>query len=199
MLIPRRGALMSVLRPYRLERELDSAFYHWLAWLPQWEPRDSYRRTSVCTLCPRYVDALGLEELPHGPLHGIFGAVELLLAQQFDREVAAQFPELRERDEWIVTVDSGLVRFTTHDGDSLDSVLEREGDGVVRPATLQVQSDQVADARVALIRTYWTLFENAVARLGRQKSLILRAVDAHVEPKVRKLADELVAEICRAA
>lgn len=190
---------MSILRPYRLERELDSAFYHWLAWLPQWSPSMSRRRgTAVCAHCPRFIDALGLDEIPHGPLHGLFGAVETLLAQQFDREVSAQFPALRARGEWVVAVDAGVVRVATSQGESLDTVLERREHGLLQSVPTWVNPEEAADARIALIRSYWSLFEAAVARLGVQKSLILRAIDAHVEPKVRRLADELVVEVCGA-
>ncbi|MFD1714769.1 hypothetical protein ACFSBZ_09830 [Amnibacterium flavum] len=193
---------MSILRPYRLERELDSAFYHWLAWLPQWTPATTRRRGNICAQCPRFVDALGLDEIPHGPLHGLFGAVETLLAQQFDREVSAQFPALRARGEWVVGVEAGVVRVFTSQGESLDTVLERAehgGHGLLQPVPTWVNPEEAADARIALIRSYWSLFEAAVARLGVHKSLILRAIDAHVEPKVRRLADELVAEVCGAA
>ncbi|BDI23922.1 hypothetical protein [Herbiconiux sp. L3-i23] len=190
---------MSVLRPYRLERELDSAFYHWLAWLPQWQPDSLRPRQSTCARCPRYVDALGLDELPHAPLHGLFGAVELLVAQQFDREVDAQFPGLRAGGDWTVGVHHGVVHVANRDGESLDIVLERQERSVALDVPTWVSADEAADARVTLVRSYWSLFEAAVARLGLQRSLILRAVDAHVEPKVRRLADELIAEVCGAA
>ncbi|MET0590317.1 MAG: hypothetical protein ABWZ77_03990 [Naasia sp.] len=190
---------MSALRPYRLERELDSAFYHWLAWLPSWQPAMGRQRFAICDVCPRYVDALGLDEIPHAPLHGLFGAVETLLAHQFDREVDALFPQLRGSGEWGVAVEGGAVRIYTNQGEPLDAVLARLG-GVVgeRPLTL-VSPDTAARARLVLERAYWSLFEIAIARLGIQKQLILRAIDAHIEPKVRRLADELVAEVTEAA
>ncbi len=187
---------MSALRPYRLERELDSAFYHWLAWLPSWVPAFGRRRYSACDVCPLYIDALGLHEIPHAPLHSLFGAVETLISHQFDREVDALFPDFRGSGEWEVSIAGGEVHIETPEGHSLEAVLAASGlTGGERPLAV-VTPERAAQVQIALERTHWALFEISVARLGVQKQLILRAIDAHVEPKVRELADALVAEVC---
>jgi hypothetical protein len=190
---------MTVLRPYRLERELDSAFYHWLAWVPQWSPETSRQRSPQCRQCPRYVDALGLEDLPHGPFHALFCAVDFLLSQQFERELAAQYPQLRGVEGWSVELSDGLVRMIASNGLPLELLLEAADNGVHSGAFPETALLRATEARASLSRNSWSLFENAVARLGLQRAHILQTIAIHVEPKVRRLADDLIAEICDAA
>ncbi len=50
-----------MLRPYRLERELDRAVAQWLDWLPRWDPASARRRLSPCVTCPGWAVELGFE------------------------------------------------------------------------------------------------------------------------------------------
>jgi hypothetical protein len=189
-----------MLRPYRFERELDRSIAQWLAWLPRWEPGTLRRRNDVCTICPRYADELGLDDLPHGPLHALVTSVESLLIEHFLRNAAAKFPELERDGEWKVWLDRGIVRITASDGREVDELL---GDG--EPTTPldallhgSVTPAQAAEARVELVRLYYGLFHAAVNRLGSQRTVVLRAVDAYIEPKIQRMAEELVSEVCGA-
>jgi hypothetical protein len=190
-----------VLRPYRFERELDRSVAQWLAWLPRWEPGSLRRRSEVCTVCPRYADELGFDDLPHGPLHALVTSVESLLIEQFLRNAAARFPELERDGEWKVWLERGVVRVTATDGRDVDDFLDQfDPMGTVSiQATGTVTAVHAAQARVELVRLYYSLFNSAVSRLHGQRTVVLRAVGAYIEPKVQRMADELVAEVCGAA
>jgi hypothetical protein len=144
-------------------------------------------------MCPRFVDALDLQELPHGPLHSLFGALEPLLIDQFTRHAAARFPELHGQGRWQVGLHRGVVRVVSPDGHDVDDFIDAQGDlhadeGMISPL-------EAADARIELIRDYYALFEEAMSRLRSQRQLILRTLDAHVEPKIQAMAEELIAEV----
>ncbi|HEY8591009.1 MAG TPA: hypothetical protein VIL55_15795 [Naasia sp.] len=189
---------MSVLRPYRFERELDRSIAQWLAWLPRWEPASARRRGEICSVCPRWADELGFPELPHGPLHALVTSTESLLIEHFLRSASARFPELERGGEWKVWLERGIVRVTSKDGRDVDEFLDMQGEAGASVLG-SVSAAQAAAARVELVRVYFALFNSAVARLSGQKSVVTRAVGAYVEPKVQKMADDLVAEICGAA
>ncbi|MCU1437710.1 MAG: hypothetical protein JWP66_797 [Naasia sp.] len=190
---------MSVLRPYRFERELDRSIAQWLAWLPRWEPASARRRGELCAVCPRWADELGFPELPHGPLHALVTSTESLLIEHFLRNAAARFPELEHGGEWRVWLERGVVRITSKDGRDVDDHLDMQGTGETFAFTGTVTAGQAAAARIELVRVYFTLFNSAVARLSGQKSVVARAIGVYVEPKIQRMADELVAEVCGAA
>lgn len=79
-----------MLRPYRLERELDRAVTQWLDWLPRWDPATARRRLSPCTTCPSYAIELGFEEVPHGALHALTTSLEAVITEHVRRAVALQ-------------------------------------------------------------------------------------------------------------
>lgn len=187
---------MTLLRPYRFERELDRAFQQWLAWLPRWQPPVAPRRTPSCDLCPRFVDAFYLEDLPHGPIHWLLGAIEPLLIEQFARLSAARFPELQRDGHWQVSLNRGIVRVTSTDGYDVDDLLGGDSDAgdVAEPGQLSIRA--AADARIELVRVYYGLLEDVTERVTSQKALILAALDEHVEPKIRAMADQLISEVC---
>jgi hypothetical protein len=189
-----------MLRPYRFERELDRSIAQWLAWLPRWEPGTLRRRNDVCTICPRYADELGFDDLPHGPLHALVTSVESLLIEHFLRNAAAKFPQLERDGEWKVWLDRGIVRITASDGREVDELLDDPAVPTPLDALLHggVSAAQAAEARVELVRVYYGLFNSAVNRLHSQRTVVLRAVDAHVEPKIQRMAEELVSEVCGA-
>lgn len=189
---------MSVLRPYRLERELDRSVSQWLAWLPRWEPGTARRRGELCPVCPRYADELGLGDLPHGPLHALVASVESLIIEHFLRSAAARFPELERSGDWKVWLDRGVVRLTSSTGQNLDDLLDQEELETTSLAAGRVSPSQAAEARIELVRIYFGLFDSAVSRLATQRVTIIRAVSAYVEPKVQRMVDELVADVCGA-
>lgn len=86
-----------MLRPYRLERELDRAVAQWLAWLPRWDPAESRRRDGICRVCPDWAGELGFEEVPHGALHALVTSLEGLITEHVRRSVALE-PFLAQED-----------------------------------------------------------------------------------------------------
>src|SRR3954447_23560334 len=149
------GAVM--LRPYRFERDLDRSVAQWLAWLPRWEPGTLRRRSDVCPVCPRYAQELGLDGLPHGPLHALVTSVESLLIEHFLRNATARFPDLERDGAWKVWLDRGIVRITAADGREVDELLHEPERSTPLDALLSgaVSPAQVAESRVELVRMYY--------------------------------------------
>jgi hypothetical protein len=79
-----------MLRPYRLERELDRAVSQWLDWLPRWDPATARRRLAPCTTCPAWAIELGFEEVPHGALHALTTSLEAVITEHVRRAVSLQ-------------------------------------------------------------------------------------------------------------
>lgn len=79
-----------MLRPYRLERELDRAVAQWLDWLPRWDPSTARRRLSPCVTCPGWGEDLQLEEVPHGALHALTVSLDAVITEHIRRSLALQ-------------------------------------------------------------------------------------------------------------
>ena len=79
-----------MLRPYRLERELDRAIAQWLDWLPRWDPSTARRRLSPCVTCPTWAGELGFEDVPHGALHALSTSLDAVITEHVRRSVALQ-------------------------------------------------------------------------------------------------------------
>ncbi|RIX30270.1 hypothetical protein [Amnibacterium setariae] len=79
-----------MLRPYRLERELDRAVAQWLGWLPRWDPATARRRLSPCATCPAWADDLGFDEVPHGALHALTTSLDAVITEHVRRSVSLQ-------------------------------------------------------------------------------------------------------------
>ena len=79
-----------MLRPYRLERELDRAVAQWLDWLPRWDPATARRRLSPCVTCPGWAEELGFEEVPHGALHALTTSLDAVITEHVRRSVSLQ-------------------------------------------------------------------------------------------------------------
>jgi hypothetical protein len=79
-----------MLRPYRLERELDRAVAQWLAWLPRWDPAAARRRDGLCPACPGWAEELDLTGVPHGALHALVTALDGLVTEHVRRSLALQ-------------------------------------------------------------------------------------------------------------
>jgi hypothetical protein len=79
-----------MLRPYRLERELDRAIGQWLDWLPRWDPATARRRLTPCSACPSWAIELGFEEVPHGALHALTTSLDAVVTEHVRRSVSLQ-------------------------------------------------------------------------------------------------------------
>src|SRR3954462_9837205 len=86
--LPTGGALM--LRPYRLERELDRAVAQWLAWLPRWDPAAVRRRDPLFPPCPPSAAALDLRDVPHGVPHALVVSIDGLITEHIRRSLALE-------------------------------------------------------------------------------------------------------------
>jgi hypothetical protein len=111
-----------MLRPYRLERELDRTVAQWLAWLPRWDPAASRRRDRICSVCPGWARELELQDVPHGALHALVVSIETLLTEHVRRTLALEpflpQPEVdalrgelrREVTSWVVRQRPAILR-----------------------------------------------------------------------------------------
>lgn len=111
-----------MLRPYRLERELDRAVTQWLDWLPRWDPATARRRLSPCAACPSWAVELGFEEVPHGALHALTTSLDAVITEHVRRSVSLQ-PFLsdetvdglreqlrRESSAWVIRQHAQIAR-----------------------------------------------------------------------------------------
>jgi hypothetical protein len=132
-----------MLRPYRLERELDRAVAQWLAWLPRWDPSAMRRRDRLCAVCPSWAAELGFDDVPHGVLHALVVSIDGLITEHIRRSLALE-PFLPQDD---------------------------------------------VDAMRGQLRV------DATTWIARQKPVILRTLDAYVEPKVQQMAAQLLQDL----
>ena len=167
-----------MLRSQRLERELDRAVAQWLEWLPRWDPTVLRRSGPLCMECPSWVSAVGLDGVPHGAVHALVTSLDALIAEHFARCAAAWFPALALDDAWRIEVQDGLVRVTRTDG---------------RP----VLEPDLADACTDLQRMHEQIRQDAYVWVHRSRGPILAVLHEAVEPKIQRMADSLLAEICR--
>ena len=79
-----------MLRPYRLERELDRAVAQWLDWLPRWDPATTRRRLQPCATCPSWAVELDLADVPHGALHALTTSIDAVITEHVRRSLALQ-------------------------------------------------------------------------------------------------------------
>jgi hypothetical protein len=166
-----------MLRSQRLERELDRAVTQWLEWLPRWDPSVLRRTGPFCTECPAWVDAVGLDGVPHGAVHALVTSLDALVAEHFARCAAAWFPAFALDDAWRIEVQDGAVR-----------VLRTDGRPVLEP--------DLAEACADLQRMHQQIRQDAYVWVHRSRASILAVLHEAVEPKIRRMADALVAEIC---
>ena len=167
-----------MLRSQRLERELDRAVTQWLDWLPRWDPTVLRRTGPFCTECPSWVSAVGLDGVPHGAVHALVTSLDALVAEHFARCAAAWFPALALDGAWRIEVTAGIVRVRRTDG---------------RP----VLEPDLADACTDLQRMHEQIRQDAYVWVHRSRGSILAVLHEAVEPKVRRMADSLLAEICQ--
>ena len=86
-----------MLRPYRLEREIDRAVTQWLDWLPRWDPATARRRLQPCATCPQWACELQLMEVPHGALHALTTSLDGVITEHVRRSLALQ-PYLEQHE-----------------------------------------------------------------------------------------------------
>ncbi len=79
-----------MLRPYRLEREVDRALQQWLDWLPRWDPATARRRLSPCVTCPHWAAELHLPDVPHGALHALTTSLDAVITEHVRRSLSLQ-------------------------------------------------------------------------------------------------------------
>ena len=118
-----------MLRPYRLERELDRAVAQWLDWLPRWDPQSTRRRLSPCATCPTWAGQLDLEEVPHGALHALTTSLDAVITEHVRRSLALQ-PFLphedveRQREQLRTEAIGWVARQHDHVVRALDAYVE---------------------------------------------------------------------------
>jgi hypothetical protein len=166
-----------MLRSQRLERELDRAVTQWLDWLPRWDPSVIRRNGPLCSSCPSWVAAVGLDGVPHGAVHALVTSLDALVAEHFSRCAAAWFPALALDDAWRIELDSlGMVRVSRTDG---------------RP----IHELDVAEASADLQRMHEQIRQDAYVWVHRSRGSILAVLHEAVEPKIRRMTDSLLEEI----
>jgi hypothetical protein len=166
-----------MLRSQRLERELDRAVAQWLDWLPRWDPTVLRRTGPLCSSCPSWVAAIGLDGVPHGAVHALVTSLDALVAEHFSRCAAAWFPALALDDAWRIELrEGGMVQVTRVDG---------------RP----IHELDVAEASTDLQRMHEQIRQDAYVWVHRSRGSILAVLEEAVEPKIRRMADSLLEEI----
>lgn len=186
-----------MLRPYRLERELDRAVSQWLDWLPRWEPAAVRPRGRLCARCPGWVHGLGLGDAPHGAIHALVASIDSVVAEHFHRSASARFPALTEGGLWQVVLESGVVRVLTSDGRSVEGL--PLGAVPLDPASGiplgTITAGEAAAARAELADLHGDIVVEAMTRVARQRASIALVLETVVEPKVMALAENLLEEL----
>ena len=166
-----------MLRSQRLERELDRAVAQWLDWLPRWDPSVLRRTGPLCTDCPPWVAAVGLDGVPHGAVHALVTSLDALVAEHFSRCAAAWFPALALDEGWRIEVqEGGTVRVSRVDGRPIDEA-------------------DVAEACTDLQRMHEQIRQDAYVWVHRSRGSILAVLHEAIEPKIRRMTDALLTEI----
>ncbi len=118
-----------MLRPYRLEREIERAVTQWIDWLPRWDPATARRRLAPCSSCPVWARELQLEDVPHGALHALTTSLDAVITEHVRRSLALQ-PYLSDedvqalRDRWHGEAITWVVRQYTQILRALDAFVE---------------------------------------------------------------------------
>ncbi|THG29648.1 hypothetical protein [Naasia lichenicola] len=193
------------IRPYRLERRIERTLGEWLAWLPAWQPMPEAiigrGSAAVCSLCPRYVDALALDEVPHAALHALVSTIDAYVVEHFVRHANARFPELERDGLWTVVVLDGVVRVLSAIGCDVDELVDPDEDPMEPDLEAEdgfMSARQASDARIRLIADYYALFSYAAARLTRRRQEMIFAVQEFVEPEISRLVSRLMADVTEA-
>jgi len=119
-----------MLRPYRLERELDRAVAQWLAWLPRWDPATMRRRERLCPVCPVWGTELGLDDVPHGVLHALVVSIDGLITEHIRRSLSLEpFLPQDEVDAMRMQLRADATAWITRQ----KPVIERTLDAYVEP------------------------------------------------------------------
>jgi hypothetical protein len=169
-----------MLRSQRLERELDRAVAQWLDWLPRWDPSILRRTSPICSDCPAWIAALSLDGVPHGAMHALVTSLDALVAEHFTRCAAAWFPALALNDDVKVWIADGVVRIARADGLIFQDLSD---------------SAELADTATDLTRMHEQIRQDAYVWVHRSRGSILAVLEEAVEPKIRRMTEDLLSEI----
>ncbi len=178
----------------RLERAVERVTADWLRAVLHWTPfaEDGLQRR-VCAICLRYAERFQLDETPHQLLHSLAVPVDTLIRSAFSAAVTERYGDL-EDEGWWFGVEDGLVRVLTPAGfrvvDVLPSLRETE------PGADDAAETRGAGVRLELILIHAELFACAAGAVLRRHPVLVRTVRDSVEPRIRSLSQQLLAEIC---
>jgi hypothetical protein len=178
----------------RLERAVERLTVDWLRGVRDWTPfAAGDGRRSVCAICLRYAERFQLDETPHELLHALAAPVDALIRSAFTAAATERYGDLEEEGWWF-GVEDGLVRVCTPAGSPVVDVLPSFGDRV--PGADEVAETRGAGVRLELILIHAELVGSAVGGVLSRHPVLVRAVRDSVEPRLRSLSEQLLAEIC---
>ncbi len=163
-----------------LEREVGTLIVQWLDRLTEWRPFESPPDDQVCLACFHYGAQLHLSETPHTMLHPLIGSVDDLVSNCFLIVAGERHAALVERG-WTIAIRNGVVLV----GTPASAV---PPDGSEAPETTELSTH--------LNRLHTELLGRAIRIVGQHHADITAAVQATVEPVVRRMAAQLITEIC---
>jgi hypothetical protein len=165
-----------------LEREVGALIVRWLGGLSDWTAFGGDDVPVPCLTCARYGATFELSDVPHGLLHQIASPIDDLVVACFATVAAERYADLLSAG-WRMSCDNGLIRVA-----SPAHALQQADDPAPDP--------DVAAVRLALTELYVDLLGRAVYTVQQNQPAIGAAVRATVEPVVRRMAAELLEEVC---
>lgn len=179
----------------RLERAVERLTADWLRSVRDWTPFADDGSRSVCSTCLRYAERFQLDETPHQLLHSLAEPVDELIRSAFAVAASNRYSDL-EDNGWSFGVEDGLVRVTTPAGAPVVDVLPSFGDSAA--GTDEEAETRGAGVRLELILIHAEIVGCAIGAVLARHPAIVRAVRDSVEPHIRSLSQQLLAEICEA-
>ena len=163
-----------------LEREVSALVVRWLGGLTAWRPFGAGGGTEVCLTCVQYRESLQLTDVPHALVHPIASPIDDLITHCLVTIAAERYDCLLENG-WSISVDNGLVRV----------------EGPAQPSWGEYgPAPEVTELRLALTQLHTDLLGRAISTVQHHSSDIAAALHATIEPVVRRLAAELIDEVC---
>ena len=164
-----------------LEREAGALIVRWLGGLTDWTPFGGTDLPALCLTCARYGGSLELSDVPHALLHEIAAPIDELVSDCFATIAAERYEHLLERG-WRIYIHDGVVdvRAPAHTG------LEDD----IAPGP------DLTGIRLQLTELHTYLLGRAIYTVQQNQHNIAAAVRATVEPVLRRMAAELIEEVC---
>ena len=164
-----------------LERETGTLIVRWLGELTDWTPFAEQEHSGPCLTCARYAPSFDLRDVPHSLLHRIASPIDDLVSGCWATVAAERYDHLLELG-WRIALDNGLI-------------------AVAAPAIAggqesAVPASDVAELRLELTELHSQLLARAIYTVQQNQHDIAAAVRATVEPVVRRMAAELIEEVC---